>query len=91
MSQPTRKHDVPLVQEPLHLPALRAHMGDWVYYITFMPMREIATRISQYEMAFRMQTSVPDLMDLSQETKATLEMYGASPGKPSFANNCLLA
>lgn len=52
---------------------------------------EIATRISQYEMAFRMQTSVPDLMDLSQETKATLEMYGAAPGKASFANNCLLA
>jgi Protein of unknown function (DUF1501) len=52
---------------------------------------EIATRISQYEMAFRMQTSVPELMDLSGETQATLEMYGAEPGKASFANNCLLA
>ena len=52
---------------------------------------EIATRISSFEMAFRMQASAPELMDLSQETKATLDMYGAEPGKPSFANNCLLA
>ncbi|MBI4623957.1 MAG: DUF1501 domain-containing protein [Verrucomicrobia bacterium] len=52
---------------------------------------EIATRISQYEMAFRMQTSVPELMDISQEPKATLELYGATPGKASFGNNCLLA
>ena len=52
---------------------------------------EIATRISQYEMAFRMQTSVPELMDIAQESPATLELYGAKPGKPSFANNCLLA
>jgi uncharacterized protein (DUF1501 family) len=42
-------------------------------------------------MAFRMQTSAPELMDLTKESKATLEMYGAEPGKPSFANNCLLA
>lgn len=52
---------------------------------------EIATRISQYEMAFRMQASVPELMDIARESPATLEMYGAKPGKPSFANNCLLA
>jgi len=52
---------------------------------------EISTRISQYEMAFRMQTSVPDLMDISKEPKEILEMYGAEPGKASFANNCLLA
>ncbi len=52
---------------------------------------EIATRIAAYEMAYRMQTSAPELMDLSRETKETLEMYGAEPGKPSFANNCLLA
>ena len=52
---------------------------------------EIATKISQYEMAFRMQASVPDLVDLSGESKATLEMYGASPGDGSFASNCLLA
>ena len=52
---------------------------------------EIATRISQYEMAFRMQTSVPELMDISRESRATLERYGAEPGRASFANNCLLA
>jgi hypothetical protein len=52
---------------------------------------EIATRINSFEMAYRMQARAPELMDLSGETKATLEMYGAEPGKPSFANNCLLA
>ena len=52
---------------------------------------EIQTRISQYEMAYRMQTSAPDLIDLSGESRATLEMYGAEPGKPSFAANCILA
>ncbi|MEO5803934.1 MAG: DUF1501 domain-containing protein, partial [Verrucomicrobiota bacterium] len=52
---------------------------------------EIATRIGQYEMAFRMQTAVPELSDLSTESPQTLEMYGAQPGKTSFANNCLLA
>lgn len=52
---------------------------------------EIATHIDNYELAFRMQTSVPDLMDISKEPKAVLEMYGAEPGKASYANNCLLA
>src|SRR5258708_19933968 len=52
---------------------------------------EIATGISSFEMAFRMQSSAPDLMDVSHEPKKVLEMYGAEPGKPSFANNCLLA
>ena len=52
---------------------------------------EIATRISSFEMAYRMQSSGPELADLSQEPKAILEMYGAEPGKPSFANNCLMA
>ena len=52
---------------------------------------EIQTRIAQYEMAFRMQASVPDLMDISGETAETLDSYGAKPGKASFANNCLLA
>ncbi len=52
---------------------------------------EIATRISSFEMAYRMQTSAPELMDISKEPKHVLEMYGAEPGKPSFANNCLLA
>jgi hypothetical protein len=52
---------------------------------------EIATRINSFELAYKMQTSAPDLMDLSQETTQTLEMYGADPQKPSYANNCLLA
>ena len=52
---------------------------------------EIATRINAFEMAYRMQSSAPELMDISKESKATLEMYGAEPGKSSFANNCLLA
>jgi len=52
---------------------------------------EIATRISAYEMAYRMQSSAPELTDLSGESAETLAMYGATPGKPSFANNCLLA
>jgi hypothetical protein len=52
---------------------------------------EIATRINSFEMAYRMQTSAPELMDLSREPKHILQMYGAEPGKPSFANNCLLA
>jgi uncharacterized protein (DUF1501 family) len=52
---------------------------------------EINTRIQSYEMAYRMQTSVPELMDLKKESKDTLEQYGAEPGKSSFANNCLLA
>src|SRR5438874_2716469 len=49
---------------------------------------EIATRISSYEMAYRMQSSAPELIDLSGESKRTLDMYGAQPGKMSFANNC---
>jgi hypothetical protein len=52
---------------------------------------EISTRINSFEMAFRMQSSAPRLMDVTKESKETLEMYGAEPGKPSFANNCLLA
>jgi hypothetical protein len=52
---------------------------------------EIATRINSFEMAYRMQESAPELMDISKEPKNVLEMYGAEPGKSSFANNCLLA
>ena len=52
---------------------------------------EIGTRIAAYEMAYRMQTAGPELIDFSKESKATLEMYGAEPGAGSFANNCLLA
>ena len=52
---------------------------------------EIATRIAAYEMAHRMQTSGPELIDFSTETQATLDLYGAKSGEKSFANNCLLA
>jgi uncharacterized protein (DUF1501 family) len=52
---------------------------------------EIATRIASYEMAFRLQTSAPELMNLRSETKETLELYGCDPDKPSFARACLLA
>jgi hypothetical protein len=52
---------------------------------------EIAARISAFEMAFRMQASAPELMDIGREPRHILQMYGAEPGKPSFANNCLLA
>lgn len=52
---------------------------------------EIATRISAYEMAYRMQASAPELMDLAGESARTLALYGVVPGKPSFAANCLLA
>jgi hypothetical protein len=52
---------------------------------------EIATRLNAFELAFRMQTSAPDLMDISKEPAHILEMYGAEPGARSFANNCLLA
>ena len=52
---------------------------------------EIATRIANYEMAYRLQSSAPELMDLSLETPATLELYGCNPATPSFARACLLA
>lgn len=52
---------------------------------------EISTRIAQFELAFEMQTSVPDLMDMSDESEATLQNYGCQPGDGSFASNCILA
>jgi hypothetical protein len=52
---------------------------------------DIATHIDNYELAFRMQTSVPELMDIAKEPREILELYGAEPGKSSYANNCLLA
>jgi uncharacterized protein (DUF1501 family) len=52
---------------------------------------EIATRIASYEMAFRLQSSAPELMDLKSENQSTLDLYGADPNKPSFARACLLA
>ena len=53
--------------------------------------REVATRIEQYELAFRMQASVPELMDTKGESQETLDLYGCTPGDGSFASNCLLA
>ena len=52
---------------------------------------ETRARIEQYELAYRMQTSVPEVMDIAREPQDLLELYGAEPGKASFANNCLLA
>ena len=52
---------------------------------------EINTRIAAYEMAYRMQTSAPELIDLTGESQHTMQMYGAKSGESSFANNCLLA
>jgi len=52
---------------------------------------EIATRINSFELAYRMQSSAPELMDIAKESKETLEMYGAKPGESSYANACLLA
>jgi hypothetical protein len=52
---------------------------------------ETLTRIAQYELAFRMQTSVPEVMDISREPQTVLDAYGAQPGASSLANNCLLA
>ena len=60
-------------------------------YDTVVDDPEIATRIAQYELAFQMQASVPALMDISQEKRETLELYGCQPGDGSFASNCLLA
>ena len=52
---------------------------------------EIATRIAQYELSYRMQTSVPELANLGSESQATLDMYGVTPGEPSYATNALMA
>ena len=52
---------------------------------------EVLTRINQYEMAYRMQISVPEVMDIDREPDTIKDMYGVKPGKESFANNCLLA
>ena len=52
---------------------------------------ETQTRIAQYELAYRMQMSVPEVMDITRESASTIEAYGAKPGESSFANNCLLA
>ncbi len=75
---------------------LRRHSLDTLRDLNDLQARELGhpetlTRIVQYELAFRMQTSVPEVMDITRENKETLEAYGAQPGAASFANNCLLA
>jgi hypothetical protein len=85
-----------LSNPPGHSAAERRHVLDAIQELNRQNLEatgdpEIATRISQYEMAFQMQASVPDLMDIAREPAATLKMYGAAPGKSSFVNNCLLA
>lgn len=64
-------------------------LNQWHYESVGDP--EIATRIEAFELAYRMQTSVPELMDIASEPDNVREMYGVEPGKVSFANNCLLA
>jgi hypothetical protein len=78
-------------------PALRRRMLDGITKLNHTKLSsvgdpEIATRIAQYEMAYRMQTSVPELADISGESQATLDLYGPQVHEPgSFARNCLLA
>ncbi len=75
-------------QQRVDIDAIRA-INELHYHRTEDP--EIITRIAQYEMAYAMQTSVPDLVDVSKETAETLALYGCEPGDGSFASNCLLA
>lgn len=75
---------------------LRRHTLDAINQINEQQYKEmgdpeILSRIAQYEMAFKMQVSVPEAMDISKEPEAIHQMYGTEPGKSSFANNCLLA
>jgi uncharacterized protein DUF1501 len=79
VSAETRRRSLDLLREMNS--AHQADVGD----------PEIATRIAAYEMAYKMQTSVPELADISSEPQSIHEMYGTEPGKASFANNCLLA
>jgi len=79
MSRDVRRRSLDALAELNHIQAEEA--GD----------PETLARIEQFELAYRMQVSVPEVMDISRETKETLEAYGAEPGKPLFANNCLLA
>jgi hypothetical protein len=77
-------------------PALRRQTLDTIEELNRMHLGrvgdpEIVTRIAQYEMAYRMQASVPDLIDTSKELESIHKLYGSQPGKSGFANNCLLA
>ncbi|MBI5396742.1 MAG: DUF1501 domain-containing protein [Verrucomicrobia bacterium] len=81
---------------PGFTPADRRRSLDTLNALNRMQLDEIGdpetlTRIEQYELAYRMQTSVPELMEIAKEPPAIHELYGTEPGKASFANNCLLA
>lgn len=103
---PTRHQGVPFLKGntpilDLAAPAGRSHTDESKFYHTVNSLNEIrqnqtgdpeiATRIAAYEMAFRMQTTAPELVDISHESQLTLKRYGVEPGQPSFAMNCLLA
>jgi hypothetical protein len=79
MSRQTRRRSLDLLKD-----LNSGHQGD-------MGDPEIASRVSSYEMAYKMQMSVPELADISQEPQAIQDLYGTTPGQNSFANNCLLA
>ena len=79
MSRETRRHTLDALAKLNQLEA--KEFGD----------PETITRIAQYELAYRMQTAVPEVFDIAKESQATLDMYGAKPGEGSFANNCRLA
>lgn len=75
---------------------LRREMLDALRELNLIKLKEaldpeIETRVAQYELAYRMQSSVPDLMDVTKESAETHALYGTTPGKASFSNNCLLA
>jgi hypothetical protein len=77
-------------------PDIRRATLDAIHELDEMELRksgdpEIETRISQYELAYRMQTSVPNLMDIAKEPESIHEMYGSKPGQPGFGANCILA
>jgi hypothetical protein len=79
MSRATRRRSLDALRELNELQ--HEHAGD----------PETLSRVSQYELAYRMQIAVPETMDIAREDQATLDMYGAAPGQARFANNCLLA
>ncbi len=79
------------VDEPIQRDSLAAIQRLNQKHLGVVGDPEIATRINAFELAHRMQLAAPEVMDISKESKATLEMYGAEPGQGSFANSCLLA
>jgi len=79
------------IDEQIQIDSLAAINGLNRKHLDVVGDPEIATRINSYELAHRMQLAAPELMDLNKESKETLELYGAEPGKGTFANACLLS